>query len=113
MNDLEEYVDLEILSLFAKGAGVGIEGLGEILEENGELVKERYRSKTYSEALALIKRSKEHRHPFTEVYHVISDAGVVYLNDVKKEVRKGDVLPIPSGTWHYAENVALVVACTP
>ena len=86
----------------------------------GELIIHISDSRAQSYAWAGVEKSRLHRHPFTEVYYILaagytnpSEPGYVYVDGERREVRKGDVEVIKPCVEHCAENVSLIVSCTP
>jgi mannose-6-phosphate isomerase-like protein (cupin superfamily) len=70
--------------------------------------------KAYSTALAFVERALEHDHDFNEMYYVLESInGAVYVDGKRNDVETGAMLFIPRGARHYAENVTLLVHCTP
>lgn len=48
---------------------------------------------------------KAHRHSHAELYHITSGTGVVTIDGVEHEVRKGSVVFIPGDAEHGIRNI--------
>jgi mannose-6-phosphate isomerase-like protein (cupin superfamily) len=78
-------------------------------------IRELYRSKELSIAHVSLRLAKQHLHQsFDEFYYVERGRGRLRVGDRIFEVKEGDLVYIPKGSWHQAEGeLELIVISHP
>jgi mannose-6-phosphate isomerase-like protein (cupin superfamily) len=62
---------------------------------------------------------EKHYHPQSEeVYQIIDGEGTMLLDQATRKVGPGEVIPIPTGSWHSIDNqsdqdLVMIVTCSP
>lgn len=85
---------------------VNSEDVSPIEDVCGE-IRELYNSDNLSMSLAIITgKAGSHKHEkMEEVYYVVSGYGKITIGGEVREIKTGDMISIPKGVYHHAENM--------
>lgn len=84
------------------------------------VIRELYNSQNLSISIAtIVGRSVPHLHrKMEEIYYVIKGRGKITIEDECREIKEGDLIPIPKNKFHFTEttqnrSIEVLVATSP